>query len=165
MIRNNITVHRMPVRELLRCVREGRFAIPKLQREFVWDGPKAAKLLDSINADMPIGVIMIWETARSHRLYLRTRYHVLPPFNARNGKVWFLIDGQQRVSVLHHVCMSTASVRSKSTPQTDAGRWPPGGWPPGTDNRFGGATGARSPLPSRGKSFGEYENAWFAQVV
>ena len=30
-------------------------------------------------------------------------YNVLPAFNAANGKVWFLIDGQQRVSVIHHV--------------------------------------------------------------
>ncbi len=91
------------VSQLLKCVEEGRFAIPKLQREFVWDGPKAAKLFDSIQAHMPIGVVMIWETPRSQRLYLRQKYHVLPQFNARNGKVWFLIDGQQRVSVLHRV--------------------------------------------------------------
>ena len=91
------------VSQLLKCVEEGRFAIPRLQREFVWDGPKAAKLFDSILAHMPIGVVMVWETPRSQRLYLRQKYHVLPPFNARNGKVWFLIDGQQRVSVLHRV--------------------------------------------------------------
>jgi hypothetical protein len=52
---------------------------------------------------MPIGTIMIWDTPKAHRLYLRQRYHVLPPFNDHNSKVWFLIDGQQRVSVIHHV--------------------------------------------------------------
>jgi hypothetical protein len=52
---------------------------------------------------MPVGVLMIWETPRSQRLHLRQRYHVLPAFNPRNAKVWFLIDGQQRVSVLYHV--------------------------------------------------------------
>lgn len=98
-----IEIKTKTVAELLRYVDEGRFAIPKLQREFVWDGPKAAKLLDSIYASMPIGVVMVWETPRSQRLYLRQSYHVLPAFNARNGKVWFLIDGQQRVSVIHHV--------------------------------------------------------------
>lgn len=93
----------MRVSQLLKCVAEGRFAIPKLQREFVWDGPKAAKLFDSILSHMPIGVVMIWETPRSQILYLRQKYHVLPQFNPKNGKVWFLIDGQQRVSVLHQV--------------------------------------------------------------
>ncbi len=91
------------LRELLGWVEEGRFAIPKLQREFVWDGPKAAKLFDSILAQMPIGVAMVWETPRNQRLYLRQKYHVLPQFNPRNKRVWFLIDGQQRISVLHRV--------------------------------------------------------------
>lgn len=103
MARKHIDIQVKAVRQLLEHVDEGRFAIPKLQREFVWDGPKAAKLLDSMLARMPIGVVMIWETPRSQRLYLRQNYHVLPPFNAKNGKVWFLIDGQQRVSVIHHV--------------------------------------------------------------
>ena len=93
--------------QLIEYIDEGRFAIPKLQREFVWDGPKAAKLFDSMFAHMPIGVVMIWATPRSQTLYLRQKYHVLPPFNARNGKVWFLIDGQQRVSVVHRVCQGS----------------------------------------------------------
>ena len=103
MNRKRIATKAKPVSHLLKCVEEGRFAIPKLQREFVWDGPKAAKLFDSILAHMPIGVVMVWETPRSQRLYLRQKYHVLPQFNSKNGKVWFLIDGQQRVSVLHQV--------------------------------------------------------------
>ena len=103
MTRKRIDIQTKTVLQLLQHVDEGRFAIPRLQREFVWDGPKAAKLLDSIYARMPIGVLMIWETPRSQRLYLRQNYHVLPPFNPRNGKVWFLIDGQQRVSAIHHI--------------------------------------------------------------
>ena len=98
-----IAIKATKVSKLLTHVEEGRFAIPKLQREFVWDGPKAAKLFDSIFSQMPIGVVMVWETPRSQRLYLRQKYHVLPPFNAQHGKVWFLIDGQQRVSVMHRV--------------------------------------------------------------
>ena len=103
MTRKRIDIQTKTVSQLLQHVEEGRFAIPKLQREFVWDGPKAAKLLDSIYTRMPIGVLMIWETPRSQRLFLRQNYHVLPPFNPRNGKVWFLIDGQQRVSAIHHI--------------------------------------------------------------
>jgi hypothetical protein len=90
------------VHQLLDDVNDGRFAIPKLQREFVWDGKKAAKLVDSILSGLPIGVPMIWDTPSSQRLNLREKYHVLPAFNKRNKRVWFIIDGQQRVSVLHH---------------------------------------------------------------
>lgn len=98
-----LKTQRKTVKTFLRDVDGGKFAVPKLQREFVWDGPKAAKLMDSISRGMPIGVVLIWETPRSQRLYLRQRYHVLPRFNDRNPKVWFLIDGQQRASVLHNV--------------------------------------------------------------
>ncbi len=90
-----IKIRKIKVRQLLDYVNEGRFAIPKLQREFVWDGRKAAKLLDSILAGMPIGVPMIWDTPRSQVLHLRQNYHVLPGFNKRNRRVWFIIDGQQ----------------------------------------------------------------------
>lgn len=90
------------VYQLLEDVNDGKFALPKLQREFVWDGKKAAKLLDSISSGMPIGVPMIWDTPRSQRLHLREKYHVLPAFNKHHRRVWFIIDGQQRVSVLHH---------------------------------------------------------------
>lgn len=79
----------------------GRFAIPKLQREFVWDGRKSAMLLDSIYLGMPIGIPLIWRAKRSEKLFLRQRYDVLPPFNHRNREVWFLIDGQQRISALY----------------------------------------------------------------
>lgn len=97
-----IEVKKRTVKDILRFIDEGRFAIPKLQREFVWNGTKAAKLFDSIYRHMPIGVIMIWETSKNQRLYLRQNYDVLPLFNPRNSEVWFLMDGQQRISVIHH---------------------------------------------------------------
>ena len=103
MSRKTIDIQTKRLSQLSDCIDGGRFAIPKLQREFVWDGPKAAKLFDSMLKHMPIGVVMIWATPRSQRLYLRQKYNVLPPFNPRNGKVWFLIDGQQRISVIHRV--------------------------------------------------------------
>jgi len=107
-----ISIKPTKLRELLKFIDERRFAIPKLQREFVWDGRKAAKLFDSIRRHMPIGVVMIWETPRNQKLYLKQKHHVLPPFDFSNRKVWFLIDGQQRVSVLHHVREGTAALKN-----------------------------------------------------
>jgi hypothetical protein len=89
------------IRTLLRLVDSGIFAVPKLQREFVWNGRKAAALLDSIYRRMPIGSIFVWETDRRNQYLLRKELHLLPPFDEANRRVWFLIDGQQRLSVLH----------------------------------------------------------------
>jgi hypothetical protein len=82
---------------------EGKFAVPKLQRAFVWNGRKAAMLLDSIYRGMPIGSLTIWDTSKRNKNLLRHTLHILPPFKDRNGRVWFVLDGQQRLSVLYRI--------------------------------------------------------------
>jgi len=79
----------------------GQFAIPRLQRAFVWNGPKAAKLLDSVFRGMPIGSLTIWDTSGRNRDLLRKDARVLPPYREHNSRVWFVLDGQQRMSVLY----------------------------------------------------------------
>jgi hypothetical protein len=81
---------------------EGKFAVPKLQRAFVWNGRKAAMLLDSIHRGMPIGSLTIWDTSNRNKNLLRHTLHILPPFKDQK-RVWFVLDGQQRLSVLYRV--------------------------------------------------------------
>jgi len=88
------------VSEIERFLADRRFAVPEIQREFVWDPKKACKLLDSIYHELPIGTIMLWETHRKNRHHLREHLHVLPEFDGGNKHIWFLLDGQQRVAVL-----------------------------------------------------------------
>jgi len=80
-----------------------KFAIPEIQREFVWDSRKACALLDSIYKKLPIGSALVWETNGHNRTLLRHSLHILPGYNDRNRHIWFLIDGQQRLSVLYQV--------------------------------------------------------------
>lgn len=91
------------IRRLWQQFSRRRFAIPEIQREFVWDAKKACALLDSIYKKLPIGSVLIWDTNGHNQTLLRQSLHILPPFNPRNQRVWFLIDGQQRLSVLHQV--------------------------------------------------------------
>lgn len=79
----------------------GQFAVPRLQRAFVWNGPKAAKLLDSMFRGMPIGSLTIWDTSGKNRDLLRKDTRVLPAYREHNPRVWFVLDGQQRLSVLY----------------------------------------------------------------
>jgi hypothetical protein len=78
-----------------------QFAIPKLQRNFVWDAGRAAKLLDSIYYQMPIGSLFLWAIDRKSANLIRQSTGVLPSFNPDNRKIWFVIDGQQRLSVIY----------------------------------------------------------------
>lgn len=103
VVNGRIAIQKQSIQALFRHIDSGRFAVPKLQREFVWDGRKAAKLFDSIYFGMPIGIPLIWRAKRSQKLFLRQRYHVLPAFNHANREVWFLVDGQQRLSSLYNV--------------------------------------------------------------
>jgi hypothetical protein len=88
------------INKLHQYLQEQRFAIPKLQRNFVWDGKKAAKLLDSIYRNMPTGSLFLWEMDKKSAHLIRQSTDVLPSFNTANPHVWFVIDGQQRLSVI-----------------------------------------------------------------
>lgn len=103
------------VRKLRTYLLARRFAVPKLQRNFVWDPGRAAKLLDSMYKDMPIGSLFLWEMDRKSANLVRQSAEVLPSFRSGNRTIWFVIDGQQRLSVIHQAF--AAEVR-----RNDAGR-------------------------------------------
>src|SRR6266446_1960741 len=90
------------LKKLRTLIESGAFAVPELQREFVWSARKARDLLDSIYCNYPIGTVLVWKTNRRNEGELRKQLHILPPFNAANHNIYFLIDGQQRLSVLWH---------------------------------------------------------------
>jgi hypothetical protein len=91
----------LKIKSLHRLLQDRRFAIPKLQRNFVWDAGRAAKLLDSIYYQMPIGSLFLWEMDRKSAHLIRQATGVLPAFNDKNKRIWFVIDGQQRLSVIY----------------------------------------------------------------
>jgi len=90
-------------------VEQQLFAVPELQREFVWTSKKACDLLDSVYRRYPIGTLLVWKTGRRNENQLRSQLHILPQFNPANDEIWFLIDGQQRLSVLWNFVKGVAS--------------------------------------------------------
>ncbi len=58
---------------------------------------------------MPIGAVTIWDTSKKNKDLLRHTLHILPPFQDHNKSVWFILDGQQRLSVLHRVSVGGAT--------------------------------------------------------
>jgi Protein of unknown function DUF262 len=101
-----------------------KFAIPKLQRNFVWDAGRAAKLLDSIYYQMPIGSLFLWEMDRKSANLIRQATGVLPSFNPENKTISFVIDGQQRLSVIYQAFK--AELREKENPARIVHRKPLG---------------------------------------
>jgi len=107
-MRTTIEIQSVPVSKLFRWFDRRSLAIPEVQREFVWNANRACALLDSIFQGYPVGTVMIWKTGRQRQSMLRQTLHVLPTFDpAQNKEILFLLDGQQRLSVLHNVRMGT----------------------------------------------------------
>jgi hypothetical protein len=101
-------------------VESGIFAVPQLQREFVWNATKACQLLDSIYRNYPIGTLLVWKTSHRNEGQLRKSLHILPPYNSANKDVFFLVDGQQRLSVLWHLMGGgEAKVRNADRAEVD----------------------------------------------
>lgn len=96
-----IAVDSLSVVELWEKCDERLFAVPEIQREFVWDPKRASSLLDSITRRLPIGSLLVWETHSDRKHLLRHAQQILPPHDSHNRRIWFLIDGQQRLSVLY----------------------------------------------------------------
>jgi hypothetical protein len=52
---------------------------------------------------MPIGSLTIWDTSKKNKNLLRHTINIIPEFGNHNRRVWFILDGQQRISVLYQV--------------------------------------------------------------
>ncbi len=106
---DSIDFRRFRLSKLRVLIESGVFAVPELQREFVWSAKKACDLLDSIYRHYPIGTLLIWKTDRRNEGQLRNRLHILPHFNPANRHIYFLVDGQQRLSVLWQLLRGEAA--------------------------------------------------------
>lgn len=87
------------LRDLLAEIEQGRYAVPEIQRPYVWTNPQVRELFESIYRGYPIGSIIVWEPAPE----IFEEYDDL--FRAfskelegrrRNFK-YVVIDGQQRL--------------------------------------------------------------------
>jgi len=80
------------------------YAIPRLQRNYIWDNKRVCKLLDSIFKHYPIGSSLIWKARRNKIAELRPNNKtILPSFNINLPTIEFIIDGQQRLTSLYGI--------------------------------------------------------------
>lgn len=82
-------INQPQVATVLSWIREGRIAVPEIQRPFVWEASKVRNLLDSLLRGYPVGFLIGWKNPDVK----------LKDGSLANGKI-ILIDGQQRVTAL-----------------------------------------------------------------
>lgn len=102
----------VPVAKILARVHDRSYALPAIQREFVWDTGQIRKLFDSLLRGYPLGSFLFWdvkaETASQYVFYDFLRdYHeknhpYAQPISITPGhSVVAILDGQQRLTSLN----------------------------------------------------------------
>lgn len=84
---------------LISEIESGQVKIPQFQRQFVWDMPASAKLIDSILKGYPIGTFIYWRTNERLRSIRNIGHFNLP--EPQDGEfINYVLDGQQRITSL-----------------------------------------------------------------
>ncbi|MEO6669998.1 MAG: DUF262 domain-containing protein [Ferruginibacter sp.] len=80
------------------------YAIPQIQRSYVWKKDSVCKLMDSIFKNYPIGIALVWETKTSKAFEIRPNTKtIIPQYNKKASVAEVIIDGQQRLSTIYGV--------------------------------------------------------------
>lgn len=102
-MRAPIRIESISFQDLKRLFEKRIFAIPEIQRDFVWTKSKICDLLDSIRKHYPIGSFLVCRVPAQKATHIREST-VLPPFDlGANKECYIVVDGQQRLSVLYSI--------------------------------------------------------------
>lgn len=88
------------INDIINKIESGEYLIPRFQREFVWSKEQCASLIDSVLQGYPIGAFIIWKT--NERLKnLKKIGNMDLPDPPDSGFVYYVLDGQQRITSLY----------------------------------------------------------------
>ena len=85
----------MKISTILDKIDEKQLFVPAFQREYVWKRDDAKLLIDSLIKEYPTGTMLTWDTDQPPELKGPHKY------DAKQGAVRLLLDGQQRVTTLY----------------------------------------------------------------
>jgi len=89
---------------LLSRLKEGRFAVPDFQREFVWKPSDISDLMRSIFLDYYVGSLLLWRGTEENFAALDCE-----PIHGHAGggaSEHIVLDGQQRLTALYYACVA-----------------------------------------------------------
>lgn len=92
----------------------GRIKIPQFQRDFVWDREQTARLIDSLIKGFPIGTFIFWKTKDKLR-EVRNIGNVTLPDTPPGEFVYYVLDGQQRITSLYAIRKGAVVTRDGNT--------------------------------------------------
>lgn len=108
--------------DLLRMVEQGKVQLPDFQREWKWDDPRIASLLESVSLGYPVGVAMTLESGGDG-----VRFAPKPIAGVPTPSLFppeqLLLDGQQRLTSLYQALMSGRPVDTTDPRGKRLKRW------------------------------------------
>jgi hypothetical protein len=101
---------KLPLKDLLRDIVQGKIQLPDFQRGWVWDDEHVRSLLVSLGRSFPVGAVMLLETGGP------VRFQVRPVENVPSGNLApperLILDGQQRLTTLTQVLKLDGPVKT-----------------------------------------------------
>lgn len=107
---------KLPLKDLLKEVVEGKIQLPDFQRGWVWDDEHVRSLLVSLGRSFPVGAVMLLETGGEVRFQVRPVENV--PSSGLASPEKLILDGQQRLTTLTQVLKLKGPVKTT----TDKGK-------------------------------------------
>lgn len=101
---------KLPLKDLLRDIVQGKIQLPDFQRGWVWDDEHVRSLLVSLGRSFPVGAVMLLETGGPVRFQVRPVENV-PPENL-TAPERLILDGQQRLTTLTQVLKLAGPVKT-----------------------------------------------------
>lgn len=100
------------INEAINNIKNNKYLLPSIQREFVWGTDQITTLFDSLMRGYPISTFLFWEVSKKQIQQFQF-YHFLRKYHARDSRhnlkaelneessVIALLDGQQRMTSLY----------------------------------------------------------------
>lgn len=101
---------KLPLKDLLKDIVEGKIQLPDFQRGWVWDDEHVRSLLVSLGRSFPVGAVMLLETGGEVRFEVRPVENV--PSSGLPSPEKLILDGQQRLTTLTQVLKLQGPVKT-----------------------------------------------------
>src|SRR4051794_19070540 len=123
------------IKETLEAIQQAKYALPAIQREFVWKPEQIARLFDSLMQGYPFGTFLFWKveeaTSAKFKFYdfvlnyhQRDAAHCPELGKLHQQSVTAVLDGQQRLTALNIGLRGSMAIKLPNKWWTNADAFP-----------------------------------------
>jgi uncharacterized protein with ParB-like and HNH nuclease domain len=122
------------IKDAINHIQKRNYALPSIQREFVWTTEQIETLFDSLMRDYPIGTFLFWQVDKNkikdfqfydflNKYHGKTSRHNKKADLSFDDNIIALLDGQQRMTSLYLALCGSYSDKKKHARRNDMGSY------------------------------------------